>query len=145
MEIVAHFEPLTSNCGKLAKAISNYQDLFSYRSKVIDNSAKEYGYVRTSEGKIEIEGKKESINLPFVSNIIETVHTHDGIIHPSIADLTKLYWRFRRDDIYDYNNFRNTIITQDYVMVMEVEDIDRINQLVVEDNISMKQNMSFLL
>lgn len=136
--ITAHFDPQNSTCGKLAKALSNYSDLLRYRAMVRENSSKEYGYVRTKSELIEATGSQNSINLPFLSNVIETVHTHDSAIHPSIADLKKLYWRFKQDDIYDDNNFRNIIITQDYIMVMEVDDINRIKHLVIEENIVMK-------
>ncbi len=112
---------------------------------VRENSSREYGYVRTISELREVTGSQNSVNLPLLSNVIETVHTHDSAIHPSIADLKKLYWRFRQDDIYDYNNFRNTIITQDYIMVMEVDDISRIRHLVIEENIVMESDDDYSL
>lgn len=104
-------------------------------------SAIEYGYVRTSSGFYHIVGNPRSINLPIKENTLEVVHTHQDVIYPSIADLKKLYMRFRDNSINDFDaeDFRNIIVTPKYIMVMEIEDLDRIKEH-ISDGIVNKVN-----
>ena len=133
-ELIANFRHKDSNCGKLAMAIKSYDDLVRYKNMIDTNavSAIEYGYVRTSSGFYHIVGNPRSINLPIKENTLEVVHTHQDVIYPSIADLKKLYMRFRDNSINDFDaeDFRNIIVTPKYIMVMEIEDLDRIKELI---------------
>ncbi|MBE6224739.1 MAG: hypothetical protein E7122_05885 [Bacteroidales bacterium] len=130
----AIFRHKNSLCGRLAKAVRSYDDLMRYTNMIDTNAVKaiEYGYVRTLDGFYHKDGKEGSVNLPILANTLEVVHTHQDVAYPSIADLTKLYMRFRDNSVNDSDaeDFRNIIVTPKYFMVMEIEDLDRIKELI---------------
>ena len=150
--IKAYFDSSNSICGKLARATKDYSKLLEYLTRAKSSNV-ELAYIRTSTDYFEVEGDNKSVSIPFKANTTDVVHTHtNATIHLSIADLKKLYWRFKNGNVQDYNNFRNCIIMGDYIMVMEVEDIARINYLIntekivtgIEANIIFNQELSNL-
>lgn len=65
-----------------------------------------------------------------MTNTIEMVHTHELEIHLSPADLTNIYNRFRRGDITDYINFKYTVVSPEYFIVIQIDDPNRMTELI---------------
>ncbi len=135
--LTATFYSKNSDCGKLIEAIGNYDLLNYYRSKISGNT--EYGYIKSSSGTLN-EGISGSgkILLPYMTNTIEMVHTHELEIHLSPADLTNIYNRFRRGDITDYINFKYTVVSPEYFIVIQIDDPNRMTELINNNIITMK-------
>jgi hypothetical protein len=123
----AIFYDTLSNCGKLIKLINN-GDLEYYRQKI--SGSIEYGYIKASDGtKYEGTGSAGRIALKKINNISEMVHTHELEIHLSQADLTSLFARFSRGEISDYVNFKYTIVSPEYFVVVTIDNPEIISTL----------------
>lgn len=129
--MTATFYSKNSDCGKLIEAIGNYDLLNYYRSKISGNT--EYGYIKSSSGTLN-EGISGSgkILLPYMTNTIEMVHTHELEIHLSTADLVSLFMRFSRGEIIDYVNFKYIIVSPEYFVVVSIDNPERMSTLLNE-------------
>lgn len=128
--IKATFYSKLSECGKLTKAISNYDSLMKYRSLITDIT--EHGYIKSSNGNwikgIETIGRG-SLRLPQLNNTTEMVHTHELEIHLSKGDLVSIFRRFQRGDITDFENFKYTIVSPEYFIVVQIDDPNKMREL----------------
>lgn len=126
--IKATFYSKLSECGKLTKAISNYDSLMKYRSLITDRI--ERGYIKSSTGNWSNgTGRTGSITLPPLNNTIEMVHTHELEIHLSKSDLVSIFRRFQRGDIADIENFRYSIVSPEYFVVVQIDDPNKMIEL----------------
>ena len=140
MTIYAKFYEENSECGRLAKAFgSNYSRIRKYQS-MIHPQGNEYGFVTTAFGTEEITGIYGHIAIPQYRNILEMAHTHTKAIHPSSGDLASLFARYQRGDITDIENFKFIIIAPEYVVVLQIEDTYKMNALLNNGFLELKDN-----
>ncbi len=128
--ITAHFYHQDSECGKLKKAIRNYDSLIVYRNKIKNNSLYEYGYTKSPNkskiGKSLVNKLKTTTFL----GITEMVHTHVLEFHLSLADLKTLYSTYARGYITDIENFTYAVVSPEYFVVLQIEDEEKMNDVI---------------
>ena len=67
-----------------------------------------------------------------ISNISGMVHTHELELHLSTGDLASLFARFSRGEITSYVNFKYTIVSPEYFVVINIDNPDRMSALINE-------------
>lgn len=128
--ITARFYSLTSDCGKLKKALSNYDSLMVYRGKILKNPNLEYGYTKSPEKSKTGESLINKLRTTTFPGMTEMVHTHALEIHLSLSDLRTLYNSYARGYITDIANFTYTVVSPEYFIVLQIDDEEKVKDVI---------------
>lgn len=128
--ITARFYSLASDCGKLKKALSNYDSLMIYRGKLLKNPNLEYGYTKSPKKSKTGESLINKLNTTTFPGMTEMVHTHALEIHLSLSDLKILYSSYARGYITDVDNFTYTVVSPEYFIVLQIDDEEKVKDVI---------------
>lgn len=129
LRITGHFYTENSDCGKLSKAISHYDSLIVYRNKMLANPEYEYGYTKSPTKSRVSKSLINKVKTTTFPGMTEMVHTHCLEIHLSLQDLKTLYSSYARGYITDVENFKYTVVSPEYFIVLQIEDEEKIKTL----------------
>lgn len=107
---------------------------------MLANPEYEYGYTKSPTKSRVSKSLINKVKTTTFPGMTEMVHTHCLEIHLSLQDLKTLYSSYARGYITDVENFKYTVVSPEYFIVLQIEDEEKIKTLL--DNVFLEESIT---